>query len=112
MGTWLLADAPADVPAVQGRQHQVEDDQVGPLGLEVAHRVAAVPGGHHLDALAREGVADGLEQGLLVVDHQDLRHGFKVPRAPRGGNRPPETFTVRSPAGHLPDLASFGPRVG
>jgi hypothetical protein len=43
---------PADVPAAETRQHQVEDQQVGPLALEVADGLRAVGGGDDLHPLA------------------------------------------------------------
>src|SRR4029450_7352977 len=86
-----LADGPdpaAHVPAVEGREHQVEHDQVGPLGLEVAHGLAAVGGRPPLAPLARQRLADRLEQRPLVADDHDLGHAPNIPLQVTSGQRP------------------------
>ena len=84
------AQPPADLDAVEARQHDVEDDDVGVEaagGLEGGDPVAGA-----LDdpALALEVAGDQLHDGRLVVDDQDpvgaQLHPRSVPPA-RGGTR-------------------------
>ena len=67
------ADALADFLAVDVRQHDVEDDQVGPIFLDHHAGVEAVVGDADLEAAVLfEDLGHQLDQFGIVVDEQDL----------------------------------------
>ena len=67
----FLAQAPADLDAVQARQHQVEhDDVVGVLRRE-AIAVEAVGGVIHLETAALEVFAHHFRDVAVVLDDED-----------------------------------------
>jgi len=67
----LGADAAADLVAVQLGQHEVEDDEVGLLGLEGGQRRAAIVGGHDPVPVALEVGAHELHDLAIVVHDED-----------------------------------------
>ena len=72
----LGSDGPADLEAVDARQHQVEHDQVGRLAGRGLDRGPAVVHDRDAVALADEVALDDLGHDRLVVDDQDaLVHG-------------------------------------
>ena len=52
-------------------QHQVEQDEVRPLGPEAGQRLAPVGGRDDPESLRLERVDERLAQGRLVVDDED-----------------------------------------
>ena len=67
------AQAPADLEAVQLREHHVENDQVDALLREAVERLLAVVRRHDAEAVARERERQQLLKRLLVVDEKDGR---------------------------------------
>ena len=61
---------PADLYPVEGGQHDIEQDQVGPELAEERHGPPAVGAVRHLEPLLAEHDAEHLGEGLVVVDHQ------------------------------------------
>src|SRR6185436_3315255 len=74
------ADGAADVVAVRARHHDVEEHEVGRLGLVQAHRLLAVGGGDGLVALGREDVPQALPDVAIVFGEQDLHATSSVMR--------------------------------
>ena len=73
IGTWLLlADLAAHVDARDPGQHHVEQHEVGLDRVEEVEGLRAVA--RHLDAeaLASQPDGQGLDEGLLVLDDQDV----------------------------------------
>ena len=52
-------------------QHDVEQHEVGLDGVEQLERLGAVAGDLHPEALALEADGQRVDEGLLVLDHQD-----------------------------------------
>ena len=75
----VLAQALARLEPVHLRHHDVEHDDVGPLGAGEAEALGAVLRGQHVEALAPERVREQLQQVLFVVDEED-RAGGEVER--------------------------------
>ena len=69
----LVAQAPADLVAVEVGQHHVEHDEVGPEGAHLLERLRSRGG--HADLIALEGQRGREQLGdvRLVVDDQDAR---------------------------------------
>ena len=67
----LGPDDPADLDPGQLGEHQVEHDEVGPIGPEAGERLAAVGRGDDREPLRLEAVGERLAQGRLVVDDED-----------------------------------------
>ena len=67
-----LAQLAADLEAVHLRHHDVEDDQVGLVGLDLLQRLTAVIGGLDLESFLGEVEAGELDDIPLVVDDQDF----------------------------------------
>ena len=61
----------AHVDARDLRQHHVEQDEVGPHGVEQVERLGAVAGDLHPEPLALQPDGQGLDEGLLVLDDED-----------------------------------------
>ena len=75
----LGPDDPADLDAGQLRQHQVEQDEVGPLGPEQRERLAAVGGGDGAIPLELERFHEGLAERRLVVNDEDRAcHALRI----------------------------------
>ena len=60
-----------DLPTVEVRHHQVEDDQVGPLAAQHVQRGLAIGGGEHLVAGLLQVAAQHFDDGLIIVNDQD-----------------------------------------
>src|SRR5690606_6953987 len=69
------AQLAAHLGARQPGQHQVEEDEVGAVALELVESVG--PGGRDgdLEALLAEHVRQGVGEGLLVLDDEHSGHG-------------------------------------
>ena len=65
------AQAPADLEAVDVREHPVEHDQIRLLPGDQLERVPAVRGLVDLEALVAERGRDGVDDRRLVVDDED-----------------------------------------
>ena len=70
----VRAEPPADLEAVEAGHLHVEEDQVGPRRMRDFQRLDAIGGLEHADLLILERVSDQLQDGRLVVNHQDRRH--------------------------------------
>jgi len=68
-------DLPADLEAIDLRQHQVEDHQIGLVALVEGEGRLAVVRGQHRPALPLEIELDQLDDVPLVVDDQDGLYG-------------------------------------
>ena len=79
-------------------QHHVEQHEVGPDGVEQVERLGAVAGHLHAEALALQADGEGLDEGVLVLDHQ---HGG-IGGAHGAVNLP---LRSRRPARHPPGVA-------
>src|SRR5436190_1465483 len=66
----LGADAPADLEAVELRQHHVEHHEVERLLADLVERLLAVERGYDVVTLAAECAVEELLNGLLVVDDE------------------------------------------
>ena len=75
-----LAHLAADGEAVHARQHHVEHDDVGRLGLERAQAVVGVCHGLDREAEPAQVLGEQLAERLVVVDQQHSRVG-RHPRA-------------------------------
>ena len=67
-----LADGAAHALAGELGEHEVEDDQIEAVLLELLDRALAVAHAAHDVALALEVGRDGVADGLLVFDQEDL----------------------------------------
>src|SRR5262245_8577753 len=67
----ILLQAPADFPAVELGDHDVEKDQLGSHLAHLLERVGAIAGQPDVIALLGQVVANQLCHVLLVLDHQD-----------------------------------------
>ncbi len=74
----LGADEVAHLDAVEAREHEVEEHQVGLRVVERGERLAAVPAEGGLEALGAQDDADHLGERGVVVDHQDPCCHLKV----------------------------------
>ncbi len=70
-----LPQPAADLQAVHAGQHQVEDDQVGPVRGGAGERGRAVPGAVHHVSRAVQVSGDDLGDGRVVVHDQNPRSG-------------------------------------
>ena len=79
-----LQDGLHQLDAVGVGQHQVQQDQLGPLLLHEGQGLLRVPGHHRLVARPGQGVAE-VAQRLGVVVHRQHPHPFRrlPPMAPR-----------------------------
>lgn len=80
-----LVQAPHHLDPVQPRQHQVEDDEVGPVEVGLAQRLQPIQRLRGLEPGPVEVAGDDLDDRRLVVDDEDgavalFRH--------RGDSRP------------------------
>ena len=87
------ADLLGKAPAIEGRQHQVKDHQIGPLTLKQPESLRTVAGPQHSVPGASQLVHDGLEDRIVVFDDEHRlgnRHTQELSRALRGwdGRRP------------------------
>ena len=71
-----LADLPADGEAVHARQHHVEDDDVGRLGLEEAQALVGRRGRDGGEAELAEELDEQRRQRLVVVDQEHPVRGW------------------------------------
>ncbi|MCY1459450.1 hypothetical protein D9M71_769270 [compost metagenome] len=73
-GLRLLAQQPAQLQAIDARQHQVKDDQVRPLPTVLVQYMIA-PGDHlDMEVVALQVAGDQLGQGAVVLDQENVRH--------------------------------------
>ncbi len=52
-------------------EHEIEDDDLGAMGVDEAHGVVTVGGGEEADAERGEGVGEEFERERIVVDGED-----------------------------------------
>jgi hypothetical protein len=84
-GAGQRADAAAHVQAVHVGQHQVEDDQIGRIGLHAFQSAEAVSGVRKGKSRLDQVFADHPGQAAIVFDHQQAgTHGRSVIRAGMG----------------------------
>ena len=77
-----LADLAAGLDAVEHGQHDVHDDEVGPLARGQRDRAASVAGRRNRIAASFEVEAQRLQDRRLIVDDQNLlRSGAALPRS-------------------------------
>jgi len=70
-----LAQAGEQLGGVGAGEVEVDQDQVGTLGLDHAHGLVEVAGRHHLVAVDQDGRGD-LGDGAVVVEDQHLGRGL------------------------------------
>ena len=70
-GGRIGTDPPAGFQPVHPRHHDVEDDQIGALGVHLPKTLLAVGGGPHLIALDPQVHLDDVEQPGIVVHDED-----------------------------------------
>src|SRR5437870_3470703 len=87
----LVAQRAQHPVAVHARQHQVENDQVGPGTARSSEPIRPVIHDVHLVALDLEVVAEPVGEIGIVLDHEDSRHGVS-PTAVTGSS-----ITKRAP---------------
>ena len=73
------ADPPAQLEAVRSGKHQVEHDEVGPLGLDQLARAVAVGRLQGAVPVALQVRDDDLADRRLVVDDENSGHARIVP---------------------------------
>ena len=73
-----LAQLPAHVDAGQAGQHEVEQDEVGAVLVELGQCVGPGLGDGDLVALATEQVRERVGVRLLVLDDEDATHGVRL----------------------------------
>ena len=96
------ADLAAHGDAVEAGHGEVEDHEVGALGVVAAQRLVAVVGGAHPVADAADERRDGADHGRLVVDDED-------PQAHRGRAPPASAVTNWLPPAGLSSIHSRPP---
>src|SRR3954454_12843327 len=67
----LAPDLAADVVAGPVGEHEVEQDEVGADGRRLLESGGGGAGDLEMEALAREGLGEGLRDGRLVLDQED-----------------------------------------
>src|SRR4051794_28308391 len=67
----LAPDLAADVVARAVGEHEVEQDEVGADGRRLLESGGGGAGDLEMEALAREGLGEGLRDGRLVLDQED-----------------------------------------
>ena len=77
-GEFFRADGAADFKAVEAREHDIEDDEVRGAVEGGIEALLAVAGGADLVAEGGEVVLEGAEDGGVVFDDEDGRHGGKL----------------------------------
>ena len=80
----------AELPAIHDRQHEIEDDQVGPRLPQLLQCLAPVARGQHLVTAQRERLLHRLAQLGVVLDHQDaaaLHARIAPPHIPQNRGR-------------------------
>ena len=112
-----LAQAAADLDAVDVGEHPVEHDQVGLEARDRRERLAAGRRLLDLEALVAERGRDGVDDRALVVDDEDLPAAVRLlPEAAHTAHRadvscePPES-DVERPVNHLRIVRSGGETV-
>jgi hypothetical protein len=70
---------PEDLEAVETRQHEVEDHQVGSLLAGEGERLQAVTGGHDVQTVTLQVRAEDVHDARLIVDDKHQRHLLTVP---------------------------------
>ena len=70
----LLADLPANLPAIQLGHHDIQEDKRGLFALELGHGFFAIVGHYHLEALLFQVQAQQLADIQVVIGYQDLVH--------------------------------------
>ena len=72
----VTADSPAeadkDLPAIEVRQQQIENDQLTSRRQGAAQGIAAVPGDIHVIALGVQPAQDELDDALVVLNQQHV----------------------------------------
>ena len=74
-GRFARPKLPANVQPVHSREHQVQDDQVGRIGLRAAEPFNAVVGHGDFVALALQVVNEHLGQRPFILDDKDSSLG-------------------------------------
>jgi len=69
----FAADAPADFDAVDPREHEIEENEIGLVFTETHQRGGAVGGEAGLEVFAAQHDSDHLGDRRVVIDHQDAR---------------------------------------
>src|SRR5439155_7202884 len=82
--TPLVAQRAEDAVAVQARQHQIENDQVGSGVTGACQPLGPVLDHHDVVALDLEVVAQTVREIGIVLDHEDARHAVAPASACRG----------------------------
>ena len=103
------ADLAADLEAVEPREHDVEQDEVGAVGAPALEAVDAVGGGRDLNPAAPQAEGGHLADRRVVLDEQDpaaaadpdVHHGVRPPVVTAGrsaglGGRIPPPRTARA----------------
>lgn len=52
-------------------EHEIEDDDLGSMGVDEAHGVVAIGGGENADAEGGEGIGEEFEREGIVVDGEN-----------------------------------------
>jgi hypothetical protein len=76
----LQAQRAADIDAGQPREHQVEQDEVGAMVVELGERVGPGLGDPDVIPLLAEEVGERVREGGLVLDEEDTAHGLTFPK--------------------------------
>jgi hypothetical protein len=74
------AQPPTNVQAIDYRQHQVEENQVGQQGLSLAQAFLAIVGHQGFIPFALKIVSEDLAQGPLILNDENLgsSHGYNL----------------------------------
>jgi len=75
-GLWRTFELARRFPAVEHRQIQIHQNQVGTLGARHLDSLCAVDGEHHLKALARQPPRQHITIHLVVFNQEYLCHGL------------------------------------
>ena len=78
------AQLPADLPAIEVGQQQIENDQLTSRRERAAQGIAAAPGDIHVVALGVEPAQDELDDALVVLNQQHVHRSRPAGRGAAG----------------------------
>ena len=68
-------------PAIHDRHHEVEHDDVRAGNPELAQRVGAIAGRHHLESVVGEPRGGQVADAVLILDDHDALPGLTEPQS-------------------------------
>src|SRR5688572_208201 len=107
-GVRLRLDAAADLPAVELRDHDVEEDQVGEVLPGHLQGLGAAGDDAHLVTFAAQVIPDELGHVRLVLDDERAARGARASCDPRGFRGTPSAHALA----HLPAGSDHGVSLG